>query len=98
PPPPHPFPTRRSSDLSHATIVPAAPSVTSNITAAEAVEHYWAALLRDVPFTEYAGNPTVAEAVADMNNLSFINGSQNFEFPSPVDRKSTRLNSSHSQI
>jgi len=69
---------------SHATIVPAAPSVTSNITAAEAVEHYWGALLRDVPFTEYAGNPTVAEAVADMNNLSFINGSQNFEFPSPV--------------
>ncbi len=69
---------------SHATVIPAAPSVTSNITAAEMVEHYWAALLRDVPFTEYAHNPIVARAVADMNNLSFLNSSQNFEFPFPV--------------
>src|SRR5262249_3659701 len=35
---------------SHATVIPAAPSVASAQTAAEQVEHYWAALLGDVPF------------------------------------------------
>ncbi len=69
---------------SHATVAPAAPSVTSNITAAEQVEHYWAALLRDVPFTQYPTNSVVAQAVADMNNLSFLRSSNNFEFPFPV--------------
>ena len=69
---------------SHATIIPPAPSVTSNTTAAEAVEHYWGALLRDVPFTEYPTNSLVAQAVADMNRLSFLNGGQNFEYPFPV--------------
>src|SRR6267143_2935874 len=51
---------------SHATVVPPAPSVTSNITAAEQVEHYWAALLADVPFTEYPTNSLVAQASEDM--------------------------------
>ena len=69
---------------SHATVIPPAPSVTSNITAAEAVEHYWGALLADVPFTEYSTSSLVAQAVADMNRLSFLNGSQNFEYPFPV--------------
>jgi hypothetical protein len=69
---------------SHATVIPPAPSVTSNITAAEAVEHYWAAVLRDVPFDEYSTNSLVAQAVADMNRLSFLNGGQNFEYPFPV--------------
>jgi hypothetical protein len=69
---------------SHATVIPPAPSVTSNITAAEAVEHYWAAVLRDVPFDEYPTNALVAQAVPDMNRLSFLNGGQNFEYPFPV--------------
>src|SRR5262249_43300762 len=69
---------------SHATVIPAAPSVASAITAAEQVEHYWGALLRDVPFAEYPKNSLVAQAVADMNNLSFLRSSQNFEFPFPV--------------
>src|SRR4051812_1666239 len=34
---------------SHATIIPPAPSVASAQTAAELVEHYWAAILRDMP-------------------------------------------------
>src|SRR5215510_6380873 len=38
---------------SHSTVIPAAPSVACAQTAAEQVEHYWAALLRDVPFTDY---------------------------------------------
>jgi hypothetical protein len=69
---------------SHATVIPPAPSVTSNITAAESVEHYWAAVLRDVPFDEYPTNSLAAQAVADMNRLSFLNGGQNFEYPFPV--------------
>ena len=69
---------------SHATVVPPAPSVASPETAAEEVEHYWAALLRDVPFTQYASSPLAAEAAADLNKLSFINSNQNVEFPTPV--------------
>jgi hypothetical protein len=69
---------------SHATVVPPAPSVASAETAAEEVEHYWGALLADVPFTEYPTNPLVAEAVEDMNKLSFINSNANVEFPAPV--------------
>jgi hypothetical protein len=69
---------------SHATVVPPAPSVASAETAAEEVEHYWAALLRDVPFTQYASSPLAAEAAADLNRLSFINSNQNVEYPTPV--------------
>src|SRR5271170_31598 len=69
---------------SHATVIPPAPSVASAQTAAEEVEHYWAALLRDVPFNDYPGNTMVAQAVADMNNLSFLKSHKNIEYPFPV--------------
>src|SRR5271157_4033560 len=69
---------------SHATVIPPAPSAASAQTAAEEVEHYWAALLRDVPFNDYPGNALVAKAVADMNNLSFLKSPKNIEFPFPL--------------
>jgi hypothetical protein len=69
---------------SHATVIPAAPSVASAQTAAEAVEHYWGALLRDVPFSEYPTNSLLAQAVADMNKLSFLKSADNHQFPFPV--------------
>lgn len=69
---------------SHATVIPPAPSVASAQTAAEQVEHYWGALLRDVPFDDYPSNPLVAKAVADMNNLSFLQSAKNIEYPYPV--------------
>jgi hypothetical protein len=69
---------------SHATVVPPAPSVASAQTAAEQVEHYWAALIRDVPFDDYPSNPLVAKAVADMNSLSFLRSAKNIEYPFPV--------------
>lgn len=69
---------------SHATVIPPAPSVTSAQTAAEEVEHYWGAILRDVPFTEYATNPLAAQAAADLNNMSFIRSSANHEIIFPV--------------
>ena len=79
---------------SHATSIPPAPSVTSAQTAAEMVEHYWAALLRDVSFLDYPNHPLVAQAVHDMNNLSFLQGKDNKEFPFPV----TPLNLFRGQI
>jgi len=69
---------------SHATVEPPSPSVASAQTAAEQVEHYWAALLRDVPFSDYPNNGTVAQAVLDMNRLSFLRSSANNEYPFPV--------------
>jgi hypothetical protein len=41
-----------------------APGVLSNGTAAEMVELYWMALLRDVPFADFAGHPDVLAAIA----------------------------------
>lgn len=70
---------------SHAfTIPPPSPTVRSAQTATEQVEHYWGALLRDVPFTEYGTNPLVAEAVADLNSRSFIQGGGANQWPRPV--------------
>lgn len=72
---------------SHATVIPPAPSVASAQTAAEAVEHYWGSLLADVSFTDYATNPLVGQAVADMNHLSFLGSAANNQFPYPVTRQ-----------
>ncbi len=86
---------------SHAVPLDAAPSVTSAQTAAEEVEHYWAALLRDVPFTEYGSNAVVAQAVTDMNNLSYLNSTGNNEFPFPVTAQNLfrgRINSGDGNV
>jgi hypothetical protein len=69
---------------SHAAVIPPNPSVASAETAAEEVEHYWAALLRDVPFTQYGSSSLAAQAVGDLNNLSYINSGSNNEYPVPV--------------
>jgi hypothetical protein len=69
---------------SHGTVIPPAPSVASAQSAAEAVEHYWAALMRDVNFTDYPTSSLAAQACADLNNLSYIRSNQNNEFPYPV--------------
>src|SRR5262249_28922201 len=69
---------------SHSTVIPPAPSVASAQTAAEQVEHYWGALLADLPFTDYTTNPLAAQAAADMNNLSFLRSAANNQFPYPV--------------
>jgi hypothetical protein len=69
---------------SHAAVIPPNPSVASAETAAEEVEHYWAALLRDVPFTQYGSTSLASQAVGDMNNLSYVNSGANNEYPAPV--------------
>ena len=72
---------------SHATVIPPAPSVASAQTAAEQVEHYWGALLAEVPFSEYDTDPLVGQAVADLNNMSFFASSANDQCPYPVTRQ-----------
>ncbi len=62
---------------SHAFIVPPAPAFASAQTASEEVEHYWAALLRDVAFTDYATNPTANQAARELTQLSDFRGAKN---------------------
>ena len=72
---------------SHATIIPPSPTTRSAQTAAEEVEHYWAGILRDVSFADYATNSLVGQAVTDMNNLSYVNSPGNNQIPKPVTRQ-----------
>ncbi len=51
-----------------------APKLTSDQAAAEMVELYWGALLRDVPFNEYSSNPIAVAAIADLNTMSHFKG------------------------
>lgn len=46
--------------------VPPAPTVAGDQTAVELLEHYWASLLRDVPFTDYPSSLLAAEAAAEL--------------------------------
>jgi hypothetical protein len=69
---------------SHATSIAPAPSVITAQTAAEEVEHYWAALLRDTPFDQYVNSSLAAQAVADLNNLSWVKSKTNNYMPYPV--------------
>ena len=55
---------------SHATGMPAPPQFASAEAAAEVGEVYWMALLRDIPYRDYASNSLVAAAVADLNAFS----------------------------
>jgi hypothetical protein len=51
---------------SHALVQPPAPAFASREQAAEISENYWMALLRDVPFSQYAVNPIANAAAADL--------------------------------
>ena len=53
---------------------PPPPSLGSQERADEAVENYWMALLRDVPFTAYATDPEVAQAAAELTKLASFTG------------------------
>lgn len=63
---------------SHSHDVPPAPRFDSAEQAADMIEDYWMALLRDVPFANYSTDSLVAQAVIDMNQLSGYTG------PKPV--------------
>lgn len=57
-----------------ALAVPPAPTFSSARQAAEMVEDYWMALLRDVNFSDYSISPMSTNACADLNNLSDFGG------------------------
>jgi hypothetical protein len=59
---------------SHQLAIPPAPPVASAKMADNAVENYWMALLRDVPFSEYDSDPIAAMAIAELNSLSDFTG------------------------
>jgi hypothetical protein len=51
---------------SQSFVQPPAPRFASREEAAEIAENYWMALLRDVPFSQYASNPIAHAAAADL--------------------------------
>jgi hypothetical protein len=55
---------------------PPPPALASAQAAGEMVEDYWQALTRDVPFSQYGTDTTIAQAVADLNKLSDYRGSK----------------------
>jgi len=57
-----------------ALAAPPPPAFSSAQAAAEMVEDYWQALTRDVPFSQYGMDPTIARALADLNKLSNYRG------------------------
>jgi len=69
---------------SHATTIDPSPTTASAQTADEEVEHYWAAMLRDVNFTDYASNATAIAAASELNGLTYIKSTGNNEYPFPV--------------
>src|SRR5215467_10873365 len=57
-----------------ALAAPPAPAFSSAQAAGEMVEDYWQALTRDVPFSQYGTDPTIAQAAADLSKLSDYRG------------------------
>ena len=54
--------------------IPAPPAFSSAQMAAEIAEDYWYALTRDVPFSQYGTDPTIAQAAADLSKFSDYRG------------------------
>lgn len=51
-----------------------APKVTSAEAAAEEIELYWMALLRDIPFTMFDSSPQIAAAAQELSTISDFTG------------------------
>jgi hypothetical protein len=58
-------------------VVPAPPSLASEAYGTELTELYWGALLRDVPFSEYATSPLAAAAAAELTTMPTYAGPRN---------------------
>lgn len=54
--------------------MPPPPNFSSEDQAAEIAEVYWHAVARDISFADYLTDPTIAEAVVDLNRFSRFNG------------------------
>jgi len=53
---------------------PPAPALASELYATELVELYWASLLRDISFTDYAGNSIAMQAASELSSLPSYQG------------------------
>jgi len=69
---------------SHQLAIPPAPTIASAWGAGEMVELYWMALARDVHFSDYGTDSTIAAACADLSALSDFRGPQNGGRVKPV--------------
>jgi len=74
----------------HAIAVVPPPTFRSAEQAAEAVELYWKALTRDVPFAHYESDPVIARAASELAKLPAYSGgitpATSFRGPTPGDR------------
>jgi hypothetical protein len=59
---------------SHQLGIPPAPSFSSAQRAAEMVEVYWQAVLRDLPFSQYSTDPIAQAAAAELSGLAAFAG------------------------
>jgi hypothetical protein len=59
---------------SHALSIKPAPTFSSAEQAGEMGEHYWMALARDVPFSDFAGHPLIQQATGDLSRFSDFRG------------------------
>lgn len=59
---------------SHQLLIPPPPAFSSAQEAGEAIELYWMALARDVPFTTYDSDPVVGAAAAELSGLTDFRG------------------------
>ena len=57
--------------------VPPAPTLASDQSGTELLEHYWAALLRDVAFTDYGSNALAIAAAAELSSQPSYVGPRN---------------------
>lgn len=57
---------------SHALTMPPAPAFDSAREIVEIAENYWMALIRDVPFSEYATNPLIKAAAEDLSQYKCL--------------------------
>jgi hypothetical protein len=54
--------------------VPPAPTLAGDQSATELLEHYWASLLRDVPFTDYGTSVLASQAAAELGSQPSYKG------------------------
>lgn len=79
--------------------IPVPPALHSTATAAEAIEDYWMALLRDIPFIEWGNHVDVAEAASELSEYPlFINAQNPNGDPNEVDASFQSIGLTHKSV
>ncbi len=69
-----PFALELTGADSHRFTTPPVPRLDSPEAAVDAIENYWMALLRDLPFVDYETSPEAAAAAADLSRYPLFRG------------------------